>query len=504
MSETIGRNDPCPCGSGKKYKKCCLAKKDSATEVIHLNSRRTAEEPVDSLRTKVSRFMGREDFKANFSDAVKLFWQTLKEELEPPPMKQGDMAAITEWCVHDYIQPQYGKPIINLFLESNPKLTQDELQILKDWQKTNISVYQITRVESGHGVYGEDIFTGEKFFLHDISISKVIKQWELLVSRKVWVLNEWQLSAAGRHFSPWDKEEIFEFIMEHFREYQKTRSKAVIADFLSEQGYLLNHYTLTRIVEHEKIPQVRTPEGDDVIICEALFEAVHFNRIVERLTEFQAYQMTGMVENEAGEPEKYTFDGIEKGKSPRLLKEDEQGKRGLLYQSFFTRGPGMESYRVLGNIVVKQKKVSLSALSKERLAQGKSLLEKTLGTLIKHKIDSLQSVDSTMRTAKTKTIKTEKSAIDPEIEKQIHKEFFDDHYSRWLDTKLPALDNKTPRAASKTKKGKKAVEDLLRMMEYTEESKSTKGQYAYDTSWIRKELGLDKSTAVTHPIVSEK
>jgi uncharacterized protein YecA (UPF0149 family) len=22
----IGRNDPCPCGSGKKYKKCCLMK----------------------------------------------------------------------------------------------------------------------------------------------------------------------------------------------------------------------------------------------------------------------------------------------------------------------------------------------------------------------------------------------------------------------------------------------------------------------------------------------
>ncbi|MBR6014599.1 MAG: SEC-C domain-containing protein, partial [Firmicutes bacterium] len=23
----IGRNDPCPCGSGKKYKKCCGANK---------------------------------------------------------------------------------------------------------------------------------------------------------------------------------------------------------------------------------------------------------------------------------------------------------------------------------------------------------------------------------------------------------------------------------------------------------------------------------------------
>ena len=26
MSGKIGRNDPCPCGSGKKYKKCCMTK----------------------------------------------------------------------------------------------------------------------------------------------------------------------------------------------------------------------------------------------------------------------------------------------------------------------------------------------------------------------------------------------------------------------------------------------------------------------------------------------
>ena len=24
VAEKIGRNDPCPCGSGKKYKKCCM------------------------------------------------------------------------------------------------------------------------------------------------------------------------------------------------------------------------------------------------------------------------------------------------------------------------------------------------------------------------------------------------------------------------------------------------------------------------------------------------
>src|SRR5260370_9220256 len=26
----VGRNDPCPCGSGKKYKRCCLEKDETA------------------------------------------------------------------------------------------------------------------------------------------------------------------------------------------------------------------------------------------------------------------------------------------------------------------------------------------------------------------------------------------------------------------------------------------------------------------------------------------
>lgn len=26
MDQKVGRNDPCPCGSGKKYKNCCISK----------------------------------------------------------------------------------------------------------------------------------------------------------------------------------------------------------------------------------------------------------------------------------------------------------------------------------------------------------------------------------------------------------------------------------------------------------------------------------------------
>jgi hypothetical protein len=30
-----GRNDPCPCGSGKKYKKCCLPKGEARADAAH-------------------------------------------------------------------------------------------------------------------------------------------------------------------------------------------------------------------------------------------------------------------------------------------------------------------------------------------------------------------------------------------------------------------------------------------------------------------------------------
>ncbi|HEV2336612.1 MAG TPA: SEC-C metal-binding domain-containing protein [Stellaceae bacterium] len=30
LQRKLGRNDPCPCGSGKKYKKCCLGENPAA------------------------------------------------------------------------------------------------------------------------------------------------------------------------------------------------------------------------------------------------------------------------------------------------------------------------------------------------------------------------------------------------------------------------------------------------------------------------------------------
>jgi len=41
----IGRNEPCPCGSGKKYKKCCLAKHEKAREFLRETRAQDIQQP---------------------------------------------------------------------------------------------------------------------------------------------------------------------------------------------------------------------------------------------------------------------------------------------------------------------------------------------------------------------------------------------------------------------------------------------------------------------------
>ena len=490
MQKKVGRNYPCPCGSGKKFKKCCLNKLESKKEIQDAANKRAAKVPDDLVREKIRIFMEKGNFKSSFQSAINLYWNTTEEGLDPPEaMEDADISGIMEWFVHDYILPDYGKPLIAVFFDTDPKLSQNELQILKDWQMTNISVFQILKVEKGTGMHVEDIFTGEKCFIHDVSISKVAKRWELLIARKVWVLNEWQLSAVGRILPPQDKDEIYDFIMANYRDYQKDNPDCEINEFLHRKGYLLNNYVLTKTVRPREAPTMITSDGEEILICEAIYDVQDFNKAVNGLLKIPDYQMRTQTENEKGQSQQFGFDWLERGKSS-VSSQRKDRESGLIYQSFYTDGPGHESFRVLGNIEVFPDRLKLSVFGKKRFIAGKSLLNKHLKGSIKHRIDGLQSLDAKLREGNVKSKET-KEELDPDLKKNLLKDMYNNHYKNWLDSKIPALDYKTPTQASKTKEGKKKLEDLLRVLEYTVENQKRSGQIDYDISWIRKELGMN-------------
>ena len=60
-----GRNDPCPCGSGKKYKKCCLAKDEAVEREQHVKAEARRAESAAKHRLNLRKL--REDIVAKLS-----------------------------------------------------------------------------------------------------------------------------------------------------------------------------------------------------------------------------------------------------------------------------------------------------------------------------------------------------------------------------------------------------------------------------------------------------
>lgn len=125
----IGRNDPCPCGSGKKYKRCCLEKE---TRVKSPPEKKLREKLMASLM----EFIHKRPYKEELEEAFYLFWG---EEIEELPediindlvFEERAEVAFTEWLIHDYITFS-GKTFLDLYLEKRGRdLSMEEIAHLK-------------------------------------------------------------------------------------------------------------------------------------------------------------------------------------------------------------------------------------------------------------------------------------------------------------------------------------------------------------------------------------
>jgi hypothetical protein len=77
-------------------------------------------------------------------------------------------------------------------------------------------------------------------------------------------------------------------------------------------------------------------------------------------------------------------------------------------------------------------------------------------------------------------------AADRDVEHQL----LNDHYRRWLDEPLPALEGRSPREASRGTQ-RDELELLLRGIENRVERAGRGGAAWPDLSWLREELGLN-------------
>lgn len=146
---------------------------------------------------------------------------------------------------------------------------------------------------------------------------------------------------------------------------------------------------------------------------------------------------------------------------------------------------------IMGNLKIREKSLTIEVNSQKRAEKVQRLIKKHLNNGAVYKTSVIQSVESALR-AQEKTSPLEKSEskrkqkefeAQPEI-RALLSEIQEKHWESWVDQKIPALGNKTPRQAAKTKIGREKLEALLLDFEMRP------GPGAPDIKKLRDSLGL--------------
>ncbi len=113
--QKIGRNDPCPCGSGKKYKKCCAMFDDA----------KTAQLSSDECRLFYETWYGLMGF-------VNERKRVIKAKIKPEYPN-----AVSDMLVHKVREVLWEKPeMIDEYI-GEAELLQEKIDILKLWRKNH-------------------------------------------------------------------------------------------------------------------------------------------------------------------------------------------------------------------------------------------------------------------------------------------------------------------------------------------------------------------------------
>lgn len=153
MMGKVGRNAPCPCGSGKKYKHCCERKQD----VVFLNEVITQE----ALQLQQELF---EYSLTHYGDALSdfIFQQIQHLPIVDEEEQETFMLYVTQWAI--FCAPILnGRTVFEHYVQTRgPKIKRASTRnLLRSWTKEVPSFARVVGRET-NVIVVEDIFTGEQ------------------------------------------------------------------------------------------------------------------------------------------------------------------------------------------------------------------------------------------------------------------------------------------------------------------------------------------------------
>lgn len=484
-----GRNDPCPCGSGKKYKKCCLVSAEDS-DFQYRRWRQIEAGLIPRLMDFAFESLSPElledawnDF--NVGEAVEAFdrespmnmvfmpWFlfTWLFELKPPGSKKFlETTIVEQFLIHD--------------LE---RTTSDEQALLLSANRCPYTLCEVVEVTPGVGMTQFDLLRRIKYEVIERSASQELKRGEIIYCATTEVGGiKSNIGTSPYALRPIAKRDVLELRTWIIAE---TGREKLSAEHLHEFEYDIRGLYLEILKGMFTPPRLANTDQDPFVPHKLYFELESADRAFQGLKSLAE----GWAESELLDRATIEDGLMVKAEIPWLGGKEEAKKR--------LGGPVL-----LGLLKIDENRLIVEVNSKQRAELIRALVEERLGDSAKYKTTLIEPMESRIeemwQAAAAGTIGLPSSeargsddsdiaslSAQPEIRAAME-QIARQHWESWFDLPVPALNDMTPREATKTEEGRDLLESLLLFYE-GHSVNSSEDLMRPDISALRRELGIE-------------
>lgn len=237
---SVGRNDPCPCGSGRKYKNCCMRRDQlSRSQELQLGY----DEAY--LLNQLYRYAQSSRFVEDLANAFQVYWGGAFSLDGMNELAPDDVRRFMEWFAHDYRTQADGQPVLDLFLEREATQYPTEVRArLQAWTASLTGMYCIVS-RAGESLSLYDALRERELTVRAPALARNAQVGDILVGRLYDYQGEKHFSFAVMVLPGAVEDEMAAFVRNAFRLYQEEHPRAELDAFLRQRGYIFQAFMLS-------------------------------------------------------------------------------------------------------------------------------------------------------------------------------------------------------------------------------------------------------------------
>ena len=484
----VGRNAPCPCGSGKKYKKCCMLRKvTTPDELDYRRLREVHDRLFDNLAQHAERVFG----QAAMQVALREYWLWPEEEEEAEAgaeRLERHMQLFWPWFVFNW---EYDPLAEEIELDGPPERTVAELyareralkldslerKFIEAVNRKPYTFYEVLEVEPGRQILLQDVLSGSQITVHERTASRHVKPSDIVFGRAVIIDDIGMIVGLGSYVMP----PRYKPMIIEFRGGMNAEGSTISDEVLNDWDFEIRelYLNIDRLLFTR--PKLCNTDGDPLEFHKVVYDMDSTDAAFEKLVSLCVTTKASELRKEA---ERDADGHIRRAE----IIWDRKGHKA---------GPGLRS-TLLGRIVLDGGRLTAELNSARRARTIRKKIEAKLGSGARFRMEEIRGLDGMMNDeellGRAAERSTEHDALmrDPEVRRQLA-DVVRKHWESWVDMQLPALGGKTPREAVRNSDGIEAVEALLAEAERHGENDPNMGEMNRDgTRLVRELLGLTK------------